>query len=151
MPKRIITTATYLGKAHDIFLEALNFSEMTDAMSKIARYDGLPNQPAQQGQTYTVDITTLKIFKTKDYTMFIELLNKDACVLQSREKGGAIKMWDHRLSIRQEKDMAIWTDDVTIEAGLITPMVAHFGAYIYKKRHLNRQALSINTKIQSVA
>ena len=151
MPKRIITTATYLGKAHDIFLEALNFNEMAAAMSKIARYEGLPEQPAQQGQTFSVDITTFKFFKTKNYTMFIELLDKDALVLQSREKGGAIKMWDHRLSMRQENETVIWTDDVTIGAGLITPIVARFGAYIYKKRHLHRQALNITTQIQSVA
>ncbi|MDB2439444.1 hypothetical protein N9W89_12075, partial [Hellea sp.] len=96
-------------------------------------------------------ITTFKFFKTKNYTMFIELLDKDALVLQSREKGGAIKMWDHRLSMRQENETVIWTDDVTIAAGVITPIVARFGAYIYKKRHLHRQALNITTQIQSVA
>lgn len=147
MPKRVITTATYLGNAQDIFLEALSFSEMADAMSKIARYKGLANQTAQQGKTYKVDITTLKIFKTKGYEMLIELLDKEACILQSREKGGAIKTWDHHLSIRQKGEMAIWTDDVTIEAGLMTPFTARFGAYIYKKRHQHRQALSIETKI----
>jgi len=147
MPKRAITTATYIGNAHDIFLEALNFSEMAEAMSGIAEYAGLPDKPAKQGETVIVDVTIFKIFKTKGYKMFIEHLDKDACVLQSREKGGTIKMWDHRLSVRQDGEKAIWTDDVTIEAGLITPAVARFGAYIYKQRHKHRNALEISTQI----
>ncbi len=151
MLRRVITTATYHGNAHDIFLAALDFSEMSDAMSGIARYEGLPKGPAQQGETYKVDITTLKIFKTKGYEMYIERLDKEACVLQSREKGGAIKRWDHRLSIRQDGEIAIWTDDVTIAAGFMTPLVARFAAYIYKQRHKHRQALDIKIQIQKMS
>lgn len=150
MARRVITTATYRGKAHDIFLEALDFGEMSDAMSGLAHYEGLPERPAKEGETVTVDITTLKVFKTKGYEMFIERLDKEACILQSREKGGAIKMWDHNLSIRQDGEKAIWTDDVMIEAGLITSLAARFGAYMYKRRHIHRKALNISTQIRAL-
>ena len=148
MPRRVITTAKYKGEARAIFLGALEFREMSEAMSGLVLYEGLPERPAKEGEKFTVDITTLKIFKTKGYEMFIERLDKEACVLQSREKGGGIKMWDHNLSIRQEGEMVIWTDDVTIDAGLITPIAVRFGAYMYKRRHIYRKALNITTDIK---
>jgi len=119
---------------------------MTEAMSGIAHYEGLSDLIAQEGETYKVDVTFYKIFKTRGYEMFIEHLDKEACVLQSREKGGAIKMWDHRLSVRQDGELVIWTDDVEIDAGLITPFAARFGAYLYQRRHKHRMALKISTQ-----
>ena len=109
MRRRVITTAKYHGKAKDIFLEALEFRELTEAMSGIAEYDGFTDKVVQQGQTYLVDVTIFKVFKTKDYEMFIEYLDANACVLQSREKGGVIKMWDHKLTVRQDSKFAIWS------------------------------------------
>lgn len=151
MAKRVITTATYQGNAHDIFLEALDFGAMCDAMSGLAHYEGLPRRRAQEGETISVDITTLKIFKFTGYQMFFEHLDTEACVLQSREKGGFVKMWDHNLSIQQVGKMAIWTDDVTIDAGLVTPIIARFAAYMYSRRHKYRKALSLSTQVKSIS
>ena len=150
MRRRVITTAKYHGKAKDIFLEALEFRELTEAMSGIAEYDGLTDKVVQQSQTYLVDVTIFKVFKTKGYEMFIEYLDANACVLQSREKGGVIKMWDHKLTVRQDSEFAIWVDDVTIDAGLTTIAMAHFGAFVYKQRHKHRKALSITTQVKSI-
>ena len=151
MLRRVITTAKYHGKARDIFLEALEFREMTEAMSGIAVYEGLSNEAIEQGKTYTVDITFFKVFKTKGYEMFIELLDNEACSLQSREKGGVIQMWDHKLTVHQDKEFVIWTDDVTINAGISTFAMARFGAFVYKHRHKYRKALSITTQVKSIA
>ena len=150
MLRRIITVATYKANARDTFLAAMDMRELAEAMSGIAHYEGLPERPLEQGDTCVVDITTFKVFKTKGYEMFMEYLDKEACVLQSREKGGPIQMWDHHLSIRQEGEMAIWVDDVTINVGLITPVMARFAAYMYRRRHKFRKALNITTQIESL-
>lgn len=149
MSKRVITTATYAGNAHDIFRSALMFSELSGAMSGLARYEGLPDHPVKTGDTYIVNITVWKVFKTKNYEIYIADLDEDACLLKSQEKGGAITRWEHNLSVRQEGEFAVWTDDVTFNAGVLTPFMAHFCAYMYKRRHKYRKALSIKTDMRS--
>ncbi|MGB0908652.1 MAG: hypothetical protein ACPGVT_14280 [Maricaulaceae bacterium] len=150
MPRRILITAHYQADAQQTFLAALNPLEMAEAMTGLARYDGLPDHLAKTGETWRVDVTMFGFFKTKGYAMFIESVDRDACVMQSREHGGAIKLWDHRLSVRQEGERAIWTDDVTLDAGLMTPFMARFGAYMYRRRHRYRRALSITAQIEKV-
>lgn len=147
MPRRVITTAVYLADARETFLAALDFREMSAAMKGLSEYEGLPDGPVKEGETYTVDVTTWKLFKTTGYEMFIKRVDKDALVLQSREHGGLIKSWDHHLSLRQDKETAIWIDDVVVDAGWMSPLMVRFCAYMYLRRHRYRQAQSVKSEV----
>ena len=147
MPKRVVVTAKYKGDAPAIFRSALDFRELQDAMTGLAEYEGLPEEPVREGETYTVDVTILGLLKTRNYQMHLERLDFENCVLQSREKGGVIKRWDHNLSLRQEGQFAIWTDDIIVDAGLQTFGAARFGLYVYRRRHKQRKALAITSSL----
>ena len=93
---------------------------------------------------------SLKIFKTKGYQIYMEKVDHQACVFISREKGGAVKSWHHHMSVVQDGEKAVWTDDVTIDAGWLTWLVARIGLGMYRHRHESRKALKISSDMHSV-
>jgi len=135
MARRIITIATYKGDAREIFLRALEPAEAETASKGYTSFSGMPDHPLREGETYTLDVTTLKIFKTRGYQIHMEKVDPEACVFISREKGGAVKSWVHHMSVIQQGEHAIWTDDVTVDAGWLTWLVARIGQGMYRNRH----------------
>ncbi len=150
MPKRITTTATYNGNATEIFLKAIEPSEMIAASKGFASFTGMPDYALREGETYKLDVTTLKFFKTKGYEIFMRKVDPDARVFISQERGGAIKNWTHYMSVVQDGEHAIWTDDVFVDGGWLTSVVARIGLKMYRHRHESRGPLSINSAMTDV-
>ncbi len=142
--------AHYDSDADHIFHSALRFSEMMEAMEGVATYSGLPaNDTACEGDTFIVDVTFWGVFKQKGHRIFVERLDPEARIIQSRESGNGIKRWDHTLSVQREGAKASWTDRVVIDAGWRTPFVARFAAFIYRRRHQHRKAVSLSSRLLS--
>lgn len=146
MPVLVKVTALYAGDADEIFSRALEFSELVDAMSGFAKYEGLPDAPAVEGETYTVDVTMWGVIKNKGHVMHIEKLDRKNRVIQSREHDKMIARWDHNLSVHQVGDNVRWVDAIVIDAGWRTAFVARFAGYVYRRRHKHRKALDISTE-----
>ncbi|MGB0797851.1 MAG: hypothetical protein ACPGRD_00850 [Planktomarina sp.] len=150
MPIQITVTATYPNDADTVFGHAIRFSELADAMRGLATYEGLPQAPAQQGQTYVVDVTFWKLLKIKGHHIFVETLDFGKRVIQSREHNPNVKHWDHNLSVQPDVDGCTWTDAVVIDAGWQTWVTSRFAAFMYKRRHKLRNATTITTQFQRV-
>ncbi|MBL6428155.1 MAG: hypothetical protein HOY44_11555 [Maritimibacter sp.] len=148
MTRQITVTAHYSRDADTVFAEAIHFSEMVDAMKGIARYEGLPDDVVREGETYVVDITLFGIMKNPGHTMFVELLDRDSRVIQSREHNAQVKRWDHTLSIQPSGTGCIWTDKIVIEADRMEWFTARFAAYVYTRRHRHREAASLDTVVR---
>lgn len=149
-PCIVEVVATYEEPADQVFEGALRFSEMTEAMSALADYKGLPDEAVQEGATYVVDVTFWKLFTVKGHTMRVELLDRAARVLQSREHAPGIRQWDHHLSVQPRDGCTEWRDTVTIDAGRRTPFMARFAIYIYRRRLKYRRAHSITSDLRHV-
>ncbi len=55
--------------------------------------------------------------------------------IQSRETDPLIRHWDHLIRVREsEPDVCVYSDDVTIEAGWLTPVVWLFACFFYRHR-----------------
>lgn len=149
-PCVVDVVATYEESADQVFEGALRFSEMTEAMSGLAVYKGLPDEAVQEGATYVVDVTFWKLFTVKGHIMHIELLDRAGRILQSREHAPGIRRWDHTLSVQPRDGRTEWRDTVLIDAGWRTPFMARFATYLYRRRHKHRQALSITSDLRHV-
>ncbi|MCI2399770.1 hypothetical protein [Aliiroseovarius subalbicans] len=150
MTYQVTIEAFYAGDPDQIFSEACQFSELVDAMSSIATYDGLPQGAAAQGETYVVDVTLFGLVKNPGHTMFVERLDPVARILQSREHNASVSRWDHTLSVQPGDGGTIWTDTVIIEAPRMEWATARFARFVYKRRHKHRRALHIATSIKRV-
>jgi len=148
MPYVITITAYYDDPADQVFDSALDFAEMQTAMSDIARYDGLPSGRVAQGMTFTCDVTFWGLIRNKGHVMHVETLDRDARILQSREHGPSVARWDHLLSVQPDGDGAVWTDQITLDAGWRSWGMARFCRFMYRHRHIRRQAQRITTDIQ---
>jgi hypothetical protein len=146
-PALVEVTAWYEGDADDIFIAALDFSELEEAMRGLAVYEGGPKGEVAEGDTYTVDVTFWGVFKNKGHVMHIEKLDRKGRVIQSREHNPAIRRWDHNLSVQPEGDCVRWTDAIVIDAGWQTAFAARFAAFVYQRRHRRRNALKIRRRI----
>lgn len=142
--------ATYEESADGVFEGALHFSEMTNAMSGLAVYKGLPDEPVHEGATYVVDVTFWKLFTVKGHTMHVERLDREGRVLQSREHAPGIRRWDHTLSVQRQGGRTEWHDTVVIDAGWRTPFMARFAIYVYHRRHKYRRARSITSDLRRI-
>jgi hypothetical protein len=149
MTKTIEIVADYHANPDSVFTSALRFSEMAEAMSGIAVYSGFPaSDTAEEGETIVVDVTFWRLFKQRGHTMFVERLDRENRILQSRESGNGIKRWDHTLSVQPHGAMARWTDTVVIDAGWRTSLMARFAAYVYLRRHRHRRAAALTCRIR---
>ena len=150
MPTEVTIIARYAQQADTVFAQALNLSEMKDAMSGIATYDGLPDGTVAQGDEYTVDVTLWGFLKTKGHVMRVENLDMRGRILQSREHNPNVKRWDHTLSVQPDGAGCLWIDRIVIDAGWNTFGTARFAKYVYSKRHRHRRALAITSELRKL-
>ncbi|MEL7178813.1 MAG: hypothetical protein AAFN63_03195 [Pseudomonadota bacterium] len=144
----ITVEASYPADADRLFNEALDFSEMQEAMKGLAVYDGLPDRNVQQGETLCVDVTMFKFFKTRNHTMYVERLDHDTRIIQSREHNKQIKRWDHTLHVQPTDTGCLWRDMIVLDAGFTTFLAARFCRFVYARRRRLRQASRIKATIQ---
>lgn len=147
MLRTVVITAHYAAPADVTFEEALRAAEMKEAMRGLAEYHGLPDGVVHEGDSFTVDVTFLKLFTTRGHTMTVETLDRARRVLQSREHNSSIARWDHRLSVAPTRQGCVWTDRVVLDAGLQTWGVARFCRFVYLRRHKMRRALTLEANI----
>ncbi len=55
-----------------------------------------------------------------------------------------LPLWNHRISIRPENDGTRYTDDVSFDAGLLTPLTGLFVRLFFRHRQRRLRALSAN-------
>ena len=137
--------ATYPEDPDAVFKSALRYGELAEAMNGIAAYEGLPPGEAQEGQTFDVTVTFWGWMKNPPHTIHVEKRDDAARLLQSREHGGWITRWDHRLQVVPETRGCRWIDEIVIDGGWRTFMAAGFAKYVYSTRHKARNALEIQS------
>ena len=147
MPRVITIRATYPGDPDTIFAEALDLGELRHAMSRIARYDRLPDKVMEEGDRYDVDITLYRLLRTRNHRMHVLGLDRAARVVESRESNPAVARWDHTLTVEPAPGGALWTDRVVLDAGWRTGPTALFCRHVYVQRHRLRGAVSITSRI----
>lgn len=148
MPYEVTIEARYPRDADTVFAEAMNFGELRDAMRGLARYEGLPDGRAYEGQSCVVDVTLFGVLKNPSHNMFVERLDRAARVPQSREHNRSVSRWDHTLSVQPDGAGCLWTDRVVIDAARGAWGTVRFARFVYTRRHRHRRALSIARSIR---
>ncbi len=100
----------------------------------------LPESVAE-GEEISVRLRFLGLIPGWTHTLRIERLA--AHEIASREHGGPVKAWDHRLTFQPTSpESCRYTDTVEVRAGLATPLVALFAHIIYRYRQARWRALA---------
>lgn len=124
------------------FQAIIRYDELAEAMEGQARYQGLPAGEAVQGQCFDVNIKMLGWLPIGSW--HIEVLERDdtALRLRSLEHGGAVKAWNHTITVVSTGEHScLHRDALDIDAGWLTGLYTGMARRMYEKRHDQRQVL----------
>jgi hypothetical protein len=97
--------------------------------------------PVTEGDEIPVRLRFLRFLPGWTHTIGAERLTSHEIV--SREHGGPIKTWNHRLTFEPTSPASCcYTDTVEIRAGLATPLAALFAHLMYRYRQARWRALA---------
>ena len=74
-------------------------------------------------------------------------MNKQKTQIVTSEKNNICKIWNHKLTFKKlSVNETEYTDELTLYAGRLTGILAHFLIYSYKKRQRKPGQISGSTK-----
>jgi hypothetical protein len=88
-----------------------------------------------QGATYRFRCYLFGVIPFGEHTIFLERIDPVAREIQSREHEALVRHWDHLIVIRPTPDgRTLYSDEIEISAGLLTPLVWAFAHWFYRHR-----------------
>lgn len=133
--------ATYSEPTETLFEKARSFADMMEVSRPVSVYEGLPAELMQPGSTYVTNVTALGFAKSYDYHIRIDQVCPETKRIETSEWGKGIHHWLHTIEIVPGDKGSIWTDRISIDAGLTTPVLALFARHMYLHRHKRRGAI----------
>ena len=106
-------------------------------------FDGAEHFPSRWSEGLTLD-TRLRFFGVVPawrHQLLFARVDDDAYVIQTVERGGLIRNWQHRIEVAADPAGTSYCDELDIEAGSLTPLVTAFARGFYRHRQRRLQAL----------
>lgn len=66
--------------------------------------------------------------------IYLERIDQEHFEIQSREKDPLIKKWDHLIKVWSQEGKTYYSDEVEIDAGLLTFFVSSWANWFYRHR-----------------
>lgn len=112
----------------------------------------LPGEPWPErwpvGQTLRCRSYLFGVVPLGTRTLIFESVDHAAREIRTREHDALVRRWDHRISVQPlGPGRCRYSDDITIEAGLLTPVVWLFAQWLYRHRH--RRWRTVAERLQS--
>jgi len=136
--KTITLTHNYATDPDTLWQKVTDYTCLAKVMEGIIAFEGLPSGRTFTGQKCEVMVSLFGKLPAQPYTMEILECDDDARILRSSEKGAGVKSWHHRLTVQSTPEGARLTDQIEIDAGLLTPLFAIWARYLYRARHKPR-------------
>ena len=97
---------------------------------------GTPNSDEwRAGETYTFRLKLFHFVPWAVHEVKMIKVDSNACSYTTEEKGGAVRWWNHHLTIEPTKDGCVRRDVIEFEAGMMAAVVWPFSQVMYRLRH----------------
>ena len=91
------------------------------------------------GQTLTVRTRLFGLLPLGQHTISVAEVDENSMTVLTHEHGGLIRRWDHRVRITPDGPNGCrYTDEIDLDAGLLTPIVWLFAWLFYNDRQIGR-------------
>ena len=104
-------------------------------MRGLLSFEGLPEGSLQERQVVDVKVSIFGVLPAQPYRMELIAFDPKNLTFTSNEVGMGVKHWQHRLCIVPHANGAELVDEIEIEAGWRTGMVAAWARIMYAGRH----------------
>lgn len=133
----------YLSHVYDtspsaVWRVATDLDCLQRAVRGVLLFEGMPSCAIAQGQIIDVTVSMFGVLPAQPYRMEVIAFDEDTLTFTSREKGMGVEHFQHNLRIVPHPRGAELIDEVEIEAGWRTPMIAAWVRFMYKRRHKPR-------------
>lgn len=103
-----------------------------------------------QGDTWDLNLYLLHFIPLGWHRIHIERIDPEQYMIQSREQGALARTWDHFVSLEPAgENQTLYTDEVVIESGPWTDMVAWLASLFYRYRQERWQRLAARLALGS--
>lgn len=141
MPKTHSVTQTYGVSAETLWQDLLDPHALAESMKGSITYIGLPTNPVEEGQQFTVKIKRWGWLPMGQWTMKVVKRDDQNYVLQSEEWGGPVKLYKHSLTVEPLGPSSCrYTDDLELDSGWLTSLMFPTFKKMYARRHVLRKA-----------
>jgi hypothetical protein len=138
-------TKDYPVSIQTLWDDILDPTALSESMEGSVSYEGLPTEPVYEGQKIVVKLKRWGWFPMGSWTMEVVKLDAADYSLESREHGGLVKCYRHRIElVPTGEDTCRYTDYLDLDAGMFTGMVFPSFKKLYEHRHEKRMARLIN-------
>ena len=96
----------------------------------------------EQGVTYVCKIRIFKWIPIGRRQLTIERVDDNKLEIQSREFDPLVRKWDHLIRVEASENETLYSDELDIEAGLLTPFVCLYDRIFYRHRHRQWRAIA---------
>lgn len=106
----------------------------------------------KEGAVIRLKIKVLNIPPAIDYEMRFVRIDPAAHVVLTQEHGGLVRHWSHRITVEQlSAGRCLYTDQIDIDAGFMTPLVGAFARVFYRIRQRRFRDLLPGATVARVA
>ncbi|OJI94218.1 polyketide cyclase/dehydrase/lipid transport protein [Planktotalea frisia] len=139
--KTVRLSHIYEHTPRDVWRVATDLECLQEAVRGLLSFEGMPKGVIHQGQVVDVKVSMFGILPAQPYRM--ELIEFDDAEMRfkSNEVGMGVEHWQHSLRIVPHAQGAELHDEIEIEAGWRTPLIAVWARFMYKRRHKPRQKM----------
>ncbi len=128
----------YDAEPREVWRVAIDLDCLQEAVQGLLSFEGMPSGAIYAGQVIDVKVSMFGILPAQPYRMELLEFDQDAMRFVSNEQGMGVKHWQHRLWVKPHAKGAELIDEIEIEAGWRTAMIAAWARYMYKRRHKPR-------------
>lgn len=138
MPKTVKMSHDYACSADQLWPIVIDYAYLAEVMQGKVSFTGMPDGVTETGQKIHVKTSLFGKLPEQDYYMEILECNHETMTVHSSERGSGVKSWRHRFKVIQTETGCRLTDEIEIDAGLMTWLFCLWAGYMYKGRHAPR-------------
>ena len=141
MRKQYTLSEIYPVSIQSLWTDILDPNALAESMKGAISYSGLPTEPVVQGQVINVMLKRWGWLPMGSWHMEVVRRDDANYVLESREGGGFVRDYKHRLELEAiDAVNTRYTDYLDIDAGWMTSLIAPTFRKLYVQRHTMRRA-----------
>jgi ligand-binding SRPBCC domain-containing protein len=131
----------YANDPDTVWAFAKDFTMLAPMSEGSVAFQGLPTEPVVQGQVVDFQVKPFYARSFKPYRVIMHEVNDAERRFVSLEEGAGVKSWRHTLSVTATETGARQIDEIEIDAGFMTPIIAVLAKRMYRKRGVARARL----------
>ncbi|NIY73890.1 SRPBCC family protein [Marivivens donghaensis] len=118
-----------------------DYDALAEVCQPLLAFEGLPEGRVREGQDFTVKVRLFGRLPAQDYRMRVVRCDDKAMQFESDEVGAGVKTWQHLLNITPEGSGSRLDENITLDAGVLTPLFALWARKLYSHRDGPRRVL----------